>query len=49
MHENTRLFVALLFVVMFRIACRTPKNESALSMRARVEDYASRGLGWTWN
>jgi tetratricopeptide (TPR) repeat protein len=26
-----------------------PKNQEALSMRARVEDYASRGLGWSWN
>jgi hypothetical protein len=25
-----------------------PKNESALSMRARIEDYSSRGLGWGW-
>lgn len=23
-----------------------PKNEAALSMRARIEDYASRGIGW---
>jgi tetratricopeptide (TPR) repeat protein len=23
-----------------------PKNEAALSMRARIEDYASQGLGW---
>jgi tetratricopeptide (TPR) repeat protein len=25
-----------------------PKNEQAVSMRARVEDYAARGLGWSW-
>jgi tetratricopeptide (TPR) repeat protein len=25
-----------------------PKNEAALSMRARIEDYSSRGLGWGW-
>lgn len=26
-----------------------PQNEQALSMRARVEEYSSRGLGWSWN
>ncbi len=25
-----------------------PKNEAALSMRARVEEYSSRGIGWGW-
>jgi tetratricopeptide (TPR) repeat protein len=25
-----------------------PKNEAAISMRARIEDYSSRGLGWGW-
>lgn len=25
-----------------------PKNQQALSMRARIEDYSSRGLGWVW-
>jgi hypothetical protein len=25
-----------------------PRNEQALSMRARIEDYASRGIGWRW-
>jgi len=25
-----------------------PKNEAALSMRVRIEDYSSRGLGWGW-
>ena len=25
-----------------------PKSEEALAMRARVEDYASRGIGWGW-
>ena len=25
-----------------------PKNEQALSMRARIEDYSSRGIGWRW-
>ena len=25
-----------------------PKDESALAMRARIEDYSSRGIGWGW-
>ena len=25
-----------------------PKSEAALSMRARIEDYSSRGIGWRW-
>jgi hypothetical protein len=25
-----------------------PHSEAALSMRARIEDYASRGIGWGW-
>jgi hypothetical protein len=25
-----------------------PKNESALSMRVRIQEYSSQGLGWTW-
>lgn len=25
-----------------------PKNEQALAMRARIEDYSSRGIGWRW-
>jgi tetratricopeptide (TPR) repeat protein len=25
-----------------------PRNEQALSMRARVEEYSSRGIGWGW-
>jgi tetratricopeptide (TPR) repeat protein len=25
-----------------------PKNEAAIAMRARIEDYSSRGLGWGW-
>lgn len=25
-----------------------PKNEGALSMRARIEEYSSRGIGWGW-
>jgi tetratricopeptide (TPR) repeat protein len=25
-----------------------PKNETAISMRARIEDYSSRGIGWGW-
>ena len=25
-----------------------PQNESALTMRARIEDYSSRGIGWGW-
>jgi tetratricopeptide (TPR) repeat protein len=25
-----------------------PKNEQAMAMRARIEDYSSRGIGWRW-
>jgi tetratricopeptide (TPR) repeat protein len=25
-----------------------PKNQAALSMRERIQDYSSRGLGWGW-
>ena len=25
-----------------------PDNQQALAMRARIEDYSSRGLGWVW-
>ncbi|HEV8112605.1 MAG TPA: hypothetical protein VGR31_07495 [Planctomycetota bacterium] len=25
-----------------------PKNDAAIAMRARIEDYSSRGLGWAW-
>jgi hypothetical protein len=25
-----------------------PKNESALAMRSRIEEYSSQGWGWGW-